>query len=111
MPEPSTVSRMVEDIVGCKWSLAVLAAVRHGVCRPGALEHSIEGLSKKVLNERLSKLVRFGILDKQAYPEIPPRVEYRLTAFGARFCGVLDGIDALQREIDSRSASDSMLPM
>jgi DNA-binding HxlR family transcriptional regulator len=111
MPEPSAVSRMVEDIVGCKWSLAVLAAVRHGVCRPGALEHSIEGLSKKVLNERLSKLVRFGILDKQAYPEIPPRVEYRLTPFGAKFCGVLDGIDALQREIDSRSASDSTLPM
>jgi DNA-binding HxlR family transcriptional regulator len=102
---------MVEDIVGCKWSLAVLAAVRHGVCRPGALEHSIEGLSKKVLNERLSKLVRFGILDKHAYPEIPPRVEYQLTPFGAKFCGVLDGIDALQREIDSRSAGDSTLPM
>jgi DNA-binding HxlR family transcriptional regulator len=94
------VSRFVEDIVGCKWSLAVLRAVRAGVCRPGAMEHAIEGLSKKVLNERLSKLVRFGILEKQAYPELPPRVEYRLTPFGSKFCGVLDGIDALQREID-----------
>ena len=91
---------MVEDVVGCKWSPAVLGAVRGGVCRPGALEHAIEGLSKKVLNERLSKLVRFGILDKHAYPEIPPRVEYRLTAFGAKFCGVLDSIDALQNELD-----------
>ena len=94
------VSRMVEDIVGCKWSLAVLGAVRGGVCRPGAMEHAIEGLSKKVLNERLSKLVRFGILEKHAYPEVPPRVEYHFTPFGAKFCGVLDGIDALQREID-----------
>ncbi len=100
MSTPPNVSRMVEDIVGCKWSLAVLGAVRGGVCRPGALEHSIEGLSKKVLSERLAKLVRFGILEKQAYPELPPRVEYRLTPFGARFCGVLDGIEALQREID-----------
>jgi DNA-binding HxlR family transcriptional regulator len=100
MSMPPNVSRMVEDIVGCKWSLAVLGAVRGGVCRPGALEHSIEGLSKKVLNERLAKLVRFGVLEKQAYPELPPRVEYRLTPFGARFCGVLDGIEALQREID-----------
>ena len=91
---------MVEDIVGCKWSLAVLGAVRGGVCRPGAMEHAIDGLSKKVLNERLVKLVRFGILDKHAYAEMPPRVEYRLTAFGDRFCGLLDGIDALQREID-----------
>ena len=100
MTTPPKVSRMVEDIVGCKWSLAVLGAVRGGVCRPGAMEHAIDGLSKKVLNERLAKLVRFGILDKHAYAEMPPRVEYRLTAFGDRFCGLLDGIDALQREID-----------
>jgi DNA-binding HxlR family transcriptional regulator len=100
MATPPNVARMVEDIVGCKWSLAVLGAVRGGVCRPGAMEHAIDGLSKKVLNERLAKLVRFGILDKHAYPEMPPRVEYRLTAFGDRFCGLLDGIDALQREID-----------
>jgi DNA-binding HxlR family transcriptional regulator len=95
-----TVSRMVEDIVGCKWSLAVLGAVRDGVCRPGAMEHAILGLSKKVLNERLNKLVRFGILEKQAFAELPPRVEYRFTPFGEKFLGVLDGIDALQREID-----------
>jgi DNA-binding HxlR family transcriptional regulator len=100
MPSPPAVARMVEDIVGCKWSLAVLAAVRGGVCRPGALEHAIDGLSKKVLNERLSKLVRFGILEKQVYAELPPRVEYRLTAFGSKFCGVLDGIEALQKELD-----------
>ena len=97
---PPSVSRMVEDIVGCKWSLAVLGAVRGGVCRPGAMEHAIEGLSKKVLNERLNKLVRFGILEKQAYPELPPRVEYRFTPFGDQFCVVLDSIQTLQREID-----------
>ena len=100
LPSQPDVARVVEDIVGCKWSLAVLRAVRGGVCRPGAMEHAIEGVSKKVLNERLSKLVRFGILDKQAFAELPPRVEYRLTPFGNKFCGVLDGIDALQREID-----------
>jgi DNA-binding HxlR family transcriptional regulator len=94
------VARMVEDIVGCKWSLAVLGAVRSGVCRPGAMEHTIEGLSKKVLNERLSKLVRLGVLEKQAFPELPPRVEYRFTPFGDKFLGILDSIDALQRQID-----------
>ncbi len=100
IPETPNVARMVEDIVGCKWSLAVLGAVRGGVCRPGAMERAIDGLSKKVLNERLNKLVRFGILEKKAYAELPPRVEYRFTPFGDRFLGVLDDIDALQREID-----------
>ena len=59
------VARMVEDIVGCKWSLAVLGVVRDGVCRPGAMEHAIDGLSKKVLNERLNKLVN----DQLATPD------------------------------------------
>lgn len=93
-----TVSRMVEDIVGCKWSLAVLGLVRQGVNRPGAMEHAIAGLTAKVLNERLRKLVRFGILEKVSYPEVPPRVEYRLTGFGRRFGGILDQIETLQRE-------------
>ena len=98
-PDTPPVARMVEDIVGCKWSLAVIGAVRRGVCRPGALEHSIDGLSKKVLNERLAKLVRYGLLDKRRYAEMPPRVEYRITPFGEKFCGLLDGIETLQREL------------
>lgn len=91
---------MVEDVVGCKWSLAVLGLVRGGIRRPGAMEHSIEGLTAKVLNERLRKLVRYGILKKTAYPEVPPRVEYQLTPFGQRFTGLLDQVDALQSELD-----------
>ena len=89
------VARTVEDSIGCKWSLAVIGAVRRGVCRPGELEHSIEGLSKKVLNERLAKLVRYGILDKRSYAELPPRVEYRITHFGEKVCGLLDGIEVM----------------
>jgi DNA-binding HxlR family transcriptional regulator len=97
--QPLPAARMVEDIVGCKWSLAVLGAVRDGVRRPGAMERSIEGVSKKVLNERLRKLERFGILAKRSYPEVPPRVEYRLTKFGERFAVLMDGVEDLQREL------------
>lgn len=101
LPLHPPAARLVEDVIGCKWSLAVLAAVRSGVQRPGAMEHAIDGLSKKVLNERLSKLVRLGILSKQSYAELPPRVEYSLTPTGRKFCELLDGIEALQREIDA----------
>lgn len=100
-PSPS-VARMVEDLVGCKWSLAVLGQIRSGVRRPGEIERSIAGLSKKVMNERLRKLLRFGIIDKRVFAEVPPRVEYRITRFGASFVTLLDGIDRLQRRLDSR---------
>ena len=93
---------MVESIIGCKWSLTVLSLVRRGVCRPGEMEHAIDGLSGKVLNERLSKLVRYGILDKATFAEVPPRVEYRMTAFGNKFIALLDEVDLLQRTLNDR---------
>lgn len=98
-PEPPAVARMVEDIVGCKWSLCVLELAGRGINRPGEMQRSYRGLSAKVLNERLRKLVRFGLLERQVFAEAPPRVEYRLTAYGRRFGRLLDDIRSLQSEI------------
>lgn len=101
---------MVEDIVGCKWSLAVIDLVRRGICRPGAMEHAIDGLSAKVLNERLRKLQRYGILEKASYPEIPPRVEYSLTPFGMKFSGLLDQVRQLDAELRAIPAEAPVAP-
>jgi len=101
--ETSSVHQMVESVIGCKWSLTVIALVRNGVHRPGAMEHAIDGLSAKVLNERLVKLMRFGILEKSSFPEVPPRVEYHLTAFGREFANLLDQVDQLEQQLGSRS--------
>lgn len=89
---------MLESVLGCKWSLAVLAMVRRGIVRPGAMTRAEPGLTTKVLNERLRKLCRFGVLSRRSYPETPPRVEYALTAFGLRFVDILDRIAALESE-------------
>lgn len=96
----TSVTGMAESIIGCKWTLTVLSLVRRGVNRPGAIEHAVPGLSSKVLNERLRKLTRYGILDKHSFPEIPPRVEYHLTGFGCKFVGIIDLLDSLQSELD-----------
>lgn len=96
-----TVSYMVENIVGCKWSLEVIALVRQGITRPGAMTRAVDGLTTKVLNERLAKMVRFGILEKVSYPEVPPRVEYSFTDFGLKFIEILNAIDTLQQEVET----------
>ena len=70
--------------------------MQSGVKRPGAMERSTPGLTTKVLNERLRKLVRYGVLARKAYPEIPPRVEYSLTAYGKKFSTVLSLIETLE---------------
>jgi DNA-binding HxlR family transcriptional regulator len=92
------VSRMVEDVIGCKWSMAVLGLVRNGIYRPGAMERELPGLTTKVLNERLRKFMRFGVLERCVFPETPPRVEYKLSSFGARFVTILDMIEQLEGE-------------
>jgi DNA-binding HxlR family transcriptional regulator len=98
-PPRLVISRMVEDVVGCKWTLTILQLIRQGTRRPGVLERSVEGLTTKVMNERLKKLVDYGILQRCAYAEIPPRVEYELTPFGQKFATILDAIEELEEEL------------
>lgn len=95
-PKPIPVAGMLEDIIGCKWSLRVLRLVSDGVCRPGAMQRRVPGLTAKVLNERLRKLLRFGIIEREVFAEVPPRVEYRLTSFGSRFASLLAKIEELE---------------
>jgi DNA-binding HxlR family transcriptional regulator len=117
---PPTVARMVEDIVGCKWSLAVLGAIRRGVCRPGAIERAVTGISTKVLNERLRKLQRFGLIERQAYAELRQEVTLLRRDFQNSGAGIHKDIDVtdtglrkdtetmgagLRKDMDTLSAS------
>jgi DNA-binding HxlR family transcriptional regulator len=90
----TSAAAMVEYIVGCKWSIQILILICQGVDRPGAITRSIDGLTTKV-----------QILEKFSYPEVPPRVEYKLTNFGRRFIAILDAIAELQHEIDANCGS------
>ena len=97
---PERSARMVETIYGCKWSLTVYQLLANGINRPGEMVRSVEGLTTKVLNECLRKNIEFGILHKQEFAEIPPRVEYQVTEFGQKFLRILDQLEMLQQEID-----------
>jgi len=59
---------------------------------------SVPGLTTKVQNDRLRRMVRFGILACVAYPEVPPRVECILTALGEGFVAILDAIERLEHQ-------------
>lgn len=96
---PHRSARMVETIYGCKWSLTVYQLLAQGINRPGEMVRSVEGLTTKVLNECLRKNLEFNIIDRVAYPEVPPRVEYVFTPFGNKFIRILDELEKLQDEI------------
>jgi DNA-binding HxlR family transcriptional regulator len=95
------VDMLLEDVIGCRWTIRVLHAVSKGVHRPGALERHIEGISAKVLSDRLKHFQRAGIFERVVFREIPPRVEYRLTAFGKKFTKLLREVERLQAELNA----------
>lgn len=99
MPSAKPVYAQLEDVIGCKWSVSVLRAVAAGVSRPGALERHVQGISTKVLSERLRKLTLYGLLTKHVYAEVPPRTEYSLTRNGQKLVSIIDQINLLDDEI------------
>lgn len=92
--------RRLEDVVGCKWSAAVLAAIGRGVTRPGQLERFIPGISTKVLNERLRKLLDYQLVSRREFPGRTLRVEYGLTDTGRKLAAIIEQI----RDLDETHA-------
>ncbi len=99
--DSSSLIFMFEDCLGCKWTIPILISISEGFNRPGALLKKNQGLSTKVLNECLRRLIEYKIIQKFSYPEIPPRVEYGLTDFGREITDVLMRIRQLQNEFQT----------
>ena len=67
-------------VLGKRWALSILKNLdTNGTIRFNELKKLMPGISSTVLTERLSQLVRGGLISKKIYPEIPPKVEYSLT--------------------------------
>jgi DNA-binding HxlR family transcriptional regulator len=68
------------EVLGRRWSLLILKNFcTKDVIRFNELKRSLSGISSTVLSDRLLDLEREGLLSKKIYPEIPPKVEYRMT--------------------------------
>jgi DNA-binding HxlR family transcriptional regulator len=79
-------------LIGDMWTLAIVYNLIAGTKRFGELLDALGNVSPKTLSQRLKMLEECGIVQRQAYPEIPPRVEYRLTEKGSALVHVLEAI-------------------
>jgi DNA-binding HxlR family transcriptional regulator len=99
----SSVPMMLEEILGCKWSVRLLQMCNDGISRPSQFLKNCPGLSAKVMNERLKKMLKFGILEREVRGDKPPVVvEYKLTPFGRRFSKLIDDIKNLEETLKKK---------
>ncbi|MFJ9755564.1 winged helix-turn-helix transcriptional regulator [Streptomyces sp. NPDC101149] len=75
--------REILDLVGDKWSVLIIGTLADGSVRYSELADAIPGISQRMLTLTLKHLQRCGLVNRTAYPEVPPRVEYSLTSLGA----------------------------
>ena len=86
--------REILDLVGDKWSMLVIGALAVGDARYSDLDSTIPAISRRMLTLTLKRLQRSGLIDRTAYAEVPPRVEYSLTDLGASFFSAVQHLAA-----------------
>ena len=80
-----------------KWAILILHALNEGTKRFNELERDIQ-IPHATLSSQLKYMEKEGLVHRTVYPEVPPRVEYSLTAMGRRFAPVLDSIQVWGEE-------------
>ena len=95
-------SRVVLDRIGDRWTVLVVVALAAGRLRFSELRARIEGITPKVMTQTLRALERDGLITREVFAEVPPRVEYELTALGHDLLAPIDAIRIWAEEHASR---------
>ena len=81
---------IVQNIVAGKWKLLIIHNLRKGVKRFGELQRALPDIRQGTLTGQLRELEQDGIVHREVYKEVPPKVEYKLTEIGERFLKVTE---------------------
>lgn len=79
-------------LIGEKWKILIIRDLLNGTKRFGELKKSCSGISQKVLTHNLRQMEDDGLVKREVFPQIPPRVEYTLTDVGYSLASVLNAM-------------------
>lgn len=80
------------QIIGSKWKLLIIRNLLTRPWRFNELKNDLDGISQKVLSDSLRSMEEDGIIVRNVYPEVPPKVEYSLTELGESMRPILDAM-------------------
>lgn len=82
------------QLIGSKWKLLIMRNLLARPWRFNELKKDLEGISQKVLTDSLRSMEEDGIITRSVYPEVPPRVEYALSALGESMRPIIGAMEA-----------------
>lgn len=91
-------------LIGDKWKVLILRDLLPGTKRFGELKKSIGSVSQKVLTAQLRDMEQNGLVHREVFAEVPPRVEYSLTELGRSLKPILDAMWNWGEEFKARNA-------
>jgi DNA-binding HxlR family transcriptional regulator len=91
------------DILDGKWTTRIVRDLLSGKKRFSQLQKGMDGISAKVLTERLKMLQENGLVTKTTYPCVPPKTEYELTEMGQHMQDVIVSMAAFGERLAARS--------
>jgi DNA-binding HxlR family transcriptional regulator len=79
-------------VIGGRWKVLIIRELMTGIKRFGELQRALSGITQKMLTQQLREMEEDGIIHRQVYAEIPPKVEYSLTPLGESLKPILDAM-------------------
>ena len=93
MKDPQkSLTEIVLEVIGDRWKVKIVENLLNGTKRFGELKKSLGDITQKVLTSNLRKLEERGVLIRKVYAQIPPKVEYKLTAIGQKLKPTIDSM-------------------
>jgi DNA-binding HxlR family transcriptional regulator len=83
-----------QNLIGGKWKILVLYHLGQGTKRFNELQRALPHIAQATLTQQVRELERDGLVHREVYPVVPPKVEYSLTPIGSRFLPVMDAMCA-----------------
>jgi DNA-binding HxlR family transcriptional regulator len=85
-------AELTAELIGGRWKIVLLWHLFQGVRRFSDLQRAVPGITQKVLTQQLRDMEKKGFVTRTIYPEVPPKVEYRITPLGVTLKPVVDAM-------------------
>lgn len=99
------------EVIGGRWKVLILQELFQGVKRFGQLHRALHGITQKMLTQQLREMEEDGLIHRQVYLQVPPKVEYSLTPLGESLKPILNamhewGTRFLERKMENTARAD-----